>query len=299
MEAGSGDNELDFEKLNQSFSALTVEADSADNERLDFEKMVHGCEHYRRRCRIRAPCCNEIYHCRHCHNEATSLLSNPKDRHELVRRDVTQVICAVCDTEQEVAHVCSNCGVKMGQYFCQICKFYDDDTEKGQFHCDECGICRVGGRDNFFHCKKCGSCYAIGLRDNHLCVENAMRNHCPICYEYLFDSLKDTQVMKCGHTIHQTCYNEMFAHNRYSCPVCSKSTMDLSNVWQRLDQEIEEVAMPEEYRDTKVWILCNDCNDTTEAAFHIFGHKCGHCKSYNTRKISPPGGPKKNVSTSS
>lgn len=29
------------------------------------------CKHYRRRCKIRAPCCNEIYSCRHCHNEAT------------------------------------------------------------------------------------------------------------------------------------------------------------------------------------------------------------------------------------
>ena len=29
------------------------------------------CKHYRRRCMIRAPCCNEIYACRHCHNEAT------------------------------------------------------------------------------------------------------------------------------------------------------------------------------------------------------------------------------------
>jgi hypothetical protein len=26
------------------------------------------CKHYRRRCRIRAPCCNDVFH---CHNEAT------------------------------------------------------------------------------------------------------------------------------------------------------------------------------------------------------------------------------------
>jgi hypothetical protein len=29
------------------------------------------CKHYRRRCRIRAPCCNDVFHCRHCHNEST------------------------------------------------------------------------------------------------------------------------------------------------------------------------------------------------------------------------------------
>ncbi|KAK0608778.1 hypothetical protein LWI29_035911 [Acer saccharum] len=54
----------------------TVESDdhSMDNE---FE---HGmgprrCKHYRRRCKIRAPCCNEIFECRHCHNEAVDSLA--------------------------------------------------------------------------------------------------------------------------------------------------------------------------------------------------------------------------------
>ncbi|OVA04355.1 zinc finger protein [Macleaya cordata] len=117
------------------------------NQRLDFGKMGFGCQHYRRRCKIRAPCCNEIFPCRHCHNESTSMLKNPSDRHELVRHEVQKVICSVCDTEQQVARVCSNCGVNMGEYFCEVCKFYDDDTEKGQFHCNDCGICRVGGRE--------------------------------------------------------------------------------------------------------------------------------------------------------
>ena len=28
------------------------------------------CVHYRRKCKIRAPCCGEVFDCRHCHNEA-------------------------------------------------------------------------------------------------------------------------------------------------------------------------------------------------------------------------------------
>nr|KJB72590.1 hypothetical protein B456_011G186700 [Gossypium raimondii] len=216
------------------------------------------------------------------------MLKNPMDRHEIVRQDVKQVICSVCDTEQPVAQLCSNCGVNMGEYFCAICMFFDDDTEKEHFHCHDCGICRVGGRDNFFHCKKCGSCYAIALRDNHLCVENSMRHHCPICYEYLFDSLKDTTVMKCGHTMHCECYDEMIKRNKYCCPICSKSVIDMSRTWKRIDEEIEATVMPEDYRHKKVWILCNDCNDTTEVYFHIIGQKCSHCKSYNTRTIAPP-----------
>ncbi|CAN4123232.1 unnamed protein product [Withania somnifera] len=244
------------------------------NERLDFGKMGYGCKHYRRRCKIRAPCCNEVFDCRHCHNEAASMLRKILDRHELVRQDVTQVICSVCDTEQLVARTCTNCGVNMGEYFCEVCKFYDDDIDKGQFHCDECGICRVGGHENFFHCKKCDSCYSVSLQNNHSCVEDSMRHHCPICYEFLFDSLKDTTVMKCGHTMHTECYHEMIKRDKFCCPICSRSILDMSKAWKRMDEE--------------VWILCNDCNDTTEVFFHILGQKCRHCQSYNTRVIAPP-----------
>lgn len=28
-----------------------------------------------------------------------------------------------------------------------------------------------------------GSCYSVALRNNHMCVENSMHHHCPICYE--------------------------------------------------------------------------------------------------------------------
>ncbi|BFG43296.1 hypothetical protein CerSpe_295700 [Prunus speciosa] len=253
--------------------------------RQDFGKLDFGCDHYRRRCKIRAPCCDQIFPCRHCHNEAASSLSNPKDRHELVRQDVKQVVCSVCNTEQQVAQLCSDCGVNMGEYYCDICKFYDDDISKEQFHCNECGICRVGGRDNFFHCQKCGSCYVVSLRDNHLCVENSMKNHCPVCYEYLFDSVKGTSIMKCGHTMHSDCFIEMQRQTQYRCPICSKTVRDMNNIWRLLDEDIEATAMPEEYQ-YEVSILCNDCNTTSNTPFHIFGLKCSNCNSYNTRRIS-------------
>ncbi|KAJ6723483.1 ZINC FINGER (C3HC4-TYPE RING FINGER) FAMILY PROTEIN [Salix koriyanagi] len=209
----------------------------------DTAKLPHqyGCEHYRRRCKIRAPCCNQIFSCRHCHNEATSSLSNPKDRHEIVRHDIKQVICSVCNTEQEVAQVCNKCGVKMGEYFCDICKFYDDDTSKQHFHCDGCGICRLGGREKFFHCEKCGSCYVIEMRGNHSCVENSMKDYCPICYEYLFDSVKQATVMKCGHTMHMDCFREMAKQQQYRCPLCSKTVIDTADYWKLLDEEYSAI----------------------------------------------------------
>ncbi|KAJ0520382.1 putative transcription factor C2H2 family [Helianthus annuus] len=260
------------------------DSSSLETNPLDVGKSLHGCIHYRRRCKIRAPCCNQIFTCRHCHNEYTNALANPKERHEIVRHDIKQVICAICNTEQQVAQICTNCGVKMGEYFCGICKFYDDDISKEQFHCNDCGICRVGGSTNFFHCEKCGSCFDVILRGNHTCVGNSMKNHCPICYEFLFDTIKASTIMVCGHAIHLDCSRELIRQDQYRCPICSKSLSSMSCTWQRLDQEIEATVMPEEYR-YEIHILCNDCHNTSKAFFHIFGHKCGHCKSYNTRRI--------------
>jgi len=52
----------------------------------------------------------------------------------------------------------------------------------------------TGGRDNFFHCDTCGACYSTELRNNHVCVPNSMQQDCPICCEFLFDSLEAPQV---------------------------------------------------------------------------------------------------------
>lgn len=39
-----------------------------------------------------------------------------------------QVICSLCDCEQDVKQVCENCGVCMGAYYCDKCKFFDDEV---------------------------------------------------------------------------------------------------------------------------------------------------------------------------
>jgi hypothetical protein len=188
------------------------------------------CKHYRRRCRIRAPCCNDVFSCRHCHNESTvcsallcsvlprfdsyhghvpTCLSHPDISFDLclpstccswiglrktgtsstamlwnrcasslslfsvfcftVRR-VSFSYCAnklklpfpvrcrlyvssvtpssrsvfiqiapfphsassIMNLDEflgnQIAQVCTNCGVCMGEYFCRTCKFLDDDV---------------------------------------------------------------------------------------------------------------------------------------------------------------------------
>jgi hypothetical protein len=36
-----------------------------------------------------------------------------------------------------------------------------------------------------------------------VCVQNSMHQNCPVCFEYLFDSVRPITVLLCGHTIHQ------------------------------------------------------------------------------------------------
>ncbi|GJN30292.1 hypothetical protein PR202_gb18585 [Eleusine coracana subsp. coracana] len=89
----------------------------------------YGCVHYRRKCKIRAPCCGEVFDCRHCHNEAKDSLDvNVSDRHEVPRHEIKLVICSVCNKEQDVQQDCSNCGTCLGKYFCAKCNFFDDDN---------------------------------------------------------------------------------------------------------------------------------------------------------------------------
>ncbi|CAK7343224.1 unnamed protein product [Dovyalis caffra] len=106
---------------------------------------------------------------------------------------------------------------------------------------------------------------------------------------FLFETTKDITVLPCGHTIHLECVKEMEQHFQYACPVCSKSYCDMSRVWQKLDQQVALTPMPPTYLNKMVWILCNDCGETSEVNFHIVAHKCLKCNSYNTRQTR--GGP--------
>jgi RING finger and CHY zinc finger domain-containing protein 1 len=92
--------------------------------------------------------------------------------------------------------------------------------------------------------------------------------------------------MKCGHWIHSKCYKSMLKNNVVICPLCQKYVIDVDEGFiERLDKEIAETDMPEEYREIMLQILCNECEQKSEAKFHIFGLKCGQCGSYNTKRI--------------
>ncbi|OXB58891.1 hypothetical protein ASZ78_012735 [Callipepla squamata] len=92
-----------------------------------------GCEHYRRGCLLRAPCCGKLYPCRLCHDGA--------EEHRLDRFRVAEVQCARCRLLQKAQQRCEGCSSLFGEYYCDVCHLFDRD--KQQYHCDECGICRT------------------------------------------------------------------------------------------------------------------------------------------------------------
>ncbi|XP_026190618.1 uncharacterized protein LOC34623526 [Cyclospora cayetanensis] len=229
-----------------------VEEKEKDND----EELPLGCTHYRRKCKIVAPCCQRIYWCRHCHNEANE--ENQENAHEVDRHAVEEVVCATCGVRQPV------------------------------YHCDECGICRSGGRESFFHCPTCGSCYPLQLRNKHKCLENAMKRQCPVCLEDMFSSLRQSQVLQCGHTLHADCLRLLQKQRGFQairCPMCSKSIADYSEFWKQLSEEIARTPIDEQFR-RKVRIACNDCLERSVTDFHFLGLQCAKCNSFNTRSIA-------------
>lgn len=237
-----------------------------------------ACLHYVHRCKLLAPCCGAWVGCRLCHDEAECCPT------KLDRRNVQSVECIKCGTRQPVAESCGKCGVKFANYFCALCRHYDDDTSKGQFHCEGCGLCRVGGRENFFHCFKCGCCYSNSLKEEHHCIENNMHSRCPICFEDLFDSVKPLSVVKCGHVIHEECLDGLRQHGSVKCPICCKSMFEMGSYWDELNALVD--ASPENLSEFTFNVFCNDCLKVSRGVrLHAYGLRCEeeNCRSFNVR----------------
>lgn len=261
-----------------------------DNSEIDPNKFkkeedlfVYGCKHYLRRCKIVSPCCNEIFSCRFCHDEIKYELGavDNKLKHKINRYDIKEVVCNNCNKRQVIKQYCEYCNACFGLYYCDTCHLFDD-IDKDQYHCNKCGLCRVNKND-FVHCDKCNMCVNKNSQETHKCF-SSRESLCPICMVDIFTSTTEISQMKCGHYIHKKCFYELL-ENTYKCPICSVSIIDTSEFNKLMDQEIDMTLMPEEYKDVKITILCNDCHNESETNFHIVGLKCDKCGGYNTRKI--------------
>ncbi|KNA10882.1 hypothetical protein SOVF_140190 [Spinacia oleracea] len=244
----------------------------------DPEKKIFGCEHYKRNCKLRAACCGKLFPCRFCHDKVSD--------HSMDRKVTTEIMCMRCCKIQPVGPVCTtpSCnGLSMAQYYCNICKFFDD--ERSVYHCPFCNLCRVGkglGSD-FFHCMTCNCCLSVKLVD-HKCREKGLETNCPICCDFLFTSSASVRALPCGHFMHSACF-QAYTCSNYICPICSKSLGDMAVYFGMLDALLASEQLPEDYRDRCQDILCNDCGRKGTARFHWLYHKCGLCGSYNTRVI--------------
>lgn len=124
-----------------------VDAGDEDVETEEIDEVILGCPHYQRNVKLQCYTCKKWYTCRFCHDEA--------EDHHLIRRDTKNMLCMLCGHAQPAAQVCRACGEQTAQYYCGICKLWDNDGKKSIYHCNDCGICRIGqglGKD-FFHCK--------------------------------------------------------------------------------------------------------------------------------------------------
>jgi len=240
---------------------------------------IMGCSHYQRNCKVECPTCFKWFPCRFCHDSEIS-------SHKLIREDVKHILCMKCNTPQiPESNYCISCETELANYFCLKCKLYDNDPTKDIYHCDKCGICRLGlglGKD-FYHCDECNICLSIDLRERHKCLTNTTHCNCPICNEYLFTSVNKVVFMKCGHLIHQMCYDELSKHS-YKCPVCKKTVVNVETQFRILDQEIQQLPLPQPYNLWRCIISCNDCKGKSNVPYHVLGLKCKYCRSYNTNQ---------------
>mgnify|MGYP001810995567 CR=1 FL=1 len=82
-------------------------------------------------------------------------------------------------------------------------------------------------------CSTCNCCYSLALQESHVCVQNSMHQNCPVCFEYLFDSVRPITVLPCGHTIHQA--SAAGAERGIRCARCASARSDAR--WRGMARE--------------------------------------------------------------
>ncbi|KAK9926326.1 hypothetical protein M0R45_023563 [Rubus argutus] len=180
--------------------------------------------------------------------------------HSMDRKATLEMMCMRCLNIQPVGPICTSpsCNeLSMAKYYCNICKFFDD--ERTVYHCPFCNLCRLGkglGID-FFHCMTCNCCLGIKLV-NHKCLEKSLETNCPsavISYSH--------RVQQLGHChVAITCIAcfQAYTCSHYTCPICSRSLGDMAVYFGMLDALLAAEQLPEEYRNRCQDILCNDCD---------------------------------------
>lgn len=233
------------------------------------------CTHYDRKCDMICTKCNNAYPCRLCHDSC--------ENHKLDRFIVTHIKCRDCNIVQKSSNKCINCNIIFGKYYCGVCHLWDN-SDKEKFHCFKCGICRIGNRNDWTHCDKCKHCFRNGFK--HTCIDECTKKNCPICNDYIFDSPTSISILKCGHAIHTKCLENLLKHD-YRCPYCKKTAVEsIKEQWKIYDQLSSYEPIPEDFKNKRMVILCNDCGKKSDIKFTFEFLKCNNCGGYNTGEIN-------------
>eukprot|EP00866_Antonospora_locustae_P002308 jgi/Antlo1/2308/185 len=232
----------------------------------------NGCPHYRRSCLVICNRCNRTYPCHICHNNMES--------HHLNRLDITRVLCLHCGSIQGKTAMCMMCKHSLSEYFCEVCCIWA--CRANIFHCKKCGLCRHGSPELFEHCDRCEACIEkTDVCHNH--VSGGMKNNCPICAESMFDSNKQTVLLRCGHSLHEECYFENIKSSIH-CPLCFRLVGDDKEIRNQI-----KVMMAENVYEISVeggaesQISCFECGSICTTAQPSLFNACERCGSYNTK----------------
>jgi hypothetical protein len=88
---------------------------------------VLGCAHYKRKCQLKCPKCEEFFTCRLCHDDEKNLHErDPKKMHEMERHKVKEIKCLLCQNIQTPAESCTQCSTVFAAYHCLVCNLFDD-----------------------------------------------------------------------------------------------------------------------------------------------------------------------------
>jgi hypothetical protein len=221
-------------------------------------------EHMNNNFKIKCLKCNKIYNCSKCHNES--------EDHKIEKK--YNILCNYCNNEQKYSKYCNQCeNILETKYVCNLCFIYDNNNTY-KYHCNKCNICHQEEKQRLKHCKKCNICY---LKNNiHNCIEK--NSNCAICLDELINNTIIN--LKCGHIIHQNCYDELIK-TTYKCPLCYKSITDMTEKFKKMDNLIENDI---HIYNTNRNIYCYDCEKKSKTnVSNIVGTKCLKCNSYNTR----------------
>jgi len=244
------------------------------------KKITKKCTHYNNNLLVYADCCKEYFECHLCHNE---------DRgHTMNRPLINKIKCINCNEINTPKTHCEKCNIEFGKTYCNLCKVWCSNI-KETFHCHKCKKCRIGNIKNYFHCDECNVCYSNNCKGKHICkiINNNKNDNCSICLDKIFNRDDRISVLRCSHLMHTKCLDGLLKNDEDnekipSCTICKKSIKDPQKYTSKFDRYLYEYPMPDYYKKWISEILCNDCNEKTNAPYHMKYHKCAKCKSYNT-----------------